>query len=179
MKVDVAYEAKRRAKALPPLHWHRLQSGAYRAERDGRTFTLFHRSPDRRHGKLPWVLMLGGMRGQELKSFDTASDGKEWARCYNAQPPPVVVVEPGSGMPAGTFKGTLAEDRKHDAYKYEVAKHLAKMQVPDTLYRPAHVSKYIEDMDDAGVSPEITAAVIAGTVRHGHIHDVLDRKSVV
>jgi hypothetical protein len=161
----VAYESKRRSKAaLPKLRWHRISDGIYRAEKDGKTFTVFHRSPDRRHGKLPWVLTLGGVRGTEIKSFDTASDAKEFARCYNAQPSAKVIVQAAPGMPAGVYKGTAAE-KASAGYLSQVIIAAKKMGVP---YEAVVDDNYVAQMEAANVDPTIVAAVLAGTTRHMH-----------
>ena len=174
-KVAVAYEnsaeARRKLKALKPLRWHRTASGLEAKGARGK-YVLVQRSPDRRHGVFPWSLRQGGAKGVEIKvgGFDLVAQGKEFAVLFDhglcGAPP----------QPEGVYRGTVAgEDRQYDAYKYEVAKALSKMQVPDTVYRQAHVNQYLEDMAKAGVDANITAAVIAGTVRHSHNHDCPER----
>jgi len=190
---QVAYEGRKKVHAVKPLKWHRAPNGSYTAKGASGNYTVFHRAPDRRHGRFPWVAMRGGMRGVELKpgGFDRADQAKTFASQADAGlcgPPATVAV------PAGVFPGTLAGEagpltsgnwgEPSKSYEDKVIDEVAKMvgqkrgldgtllpTTPDAYQIVGNSPLYVASMERAGVDPTIVASVLIATKYHKHEHD--------
>jgi hypothetical protein len=181
-RAAVVYEARRKNRAVKPLRWHRLREGIYQAEGARARYTVFHRKPNRRQGRFPWTVARGGMRGDELKAggFDLKEQAQEYAALFD-QGLCGAAPEAGAGGigAGGTFPGTLAGEGGQKAskgYTSEVIIVLSKIGIPPSAQID---DEYVARMEMAGIEPSITAAVLAGTTRHAHVHDAPGKHVVV
>jgi hypothetical protein len=177
---ESASEAKKKLRAVKPLRWHRQREGLYVSKGVRGSYSLSHRSPDRRKGVLPWVVTSGGMRGPEIKpgGFDTKAEAQTFASQFDAGlcgPPAVVVQAPSSsGLPPGVYRGTAAESSREpsDGYEKRVIDAVAKMTGGDEAYDIVGNSpEYVAQMEAGKIDPEIVAAVLIATKGHAHHHD--------
>jgi hypothetical protein len=177
---SVAYEnsreAKRKLKALKPLRWHREAEGRYVAKGARGSYTVFKRSPDRRHGIFPWSARQGGMKGPEVKigGFDLKEQAKEFVALFDAG-----LCGAPAGVP-GVFSGTLASEdvgpRASAKYIVAVTKALGAMGVNsmeggDATDMVRQSMDYVARMESAGIDASTVAAVLFATKEHAHLHD--------
>lgn len=158
--------------------------GRYEAKGERGRYVLMSRSPNRRKGVFPWTVLVGGVRGSEIKpgGFDLKGDAQTFAAQYDAGlcgAPAVVVQAPSpQGLPPGVYRGTAAEARRPgnplNTYFEKVDAELQKMgfdQPGQASTMSADSTEYVSRMFDAKVDPAITAAVLVATKGHHHDHD--------
>lgn len=169
MKASVAYESRKPRE----LRWHKHEGskgGLYAEGQRGSYIITRAERVNRAKGINRWIL--GGPMGvhkssdniSELKAFASVEDrrpnpppdAREGREHHDTIIPPPVPTMPASGITVSAHYGTT------------VGEKLERMGSPDPLGDVRRSTAYLADCERGGISPEVAAAVILGTLHHGH-----------